>query len=106
MKAHINIDQEDIMNFEPDAIILPRLIPWIEKSKFRIAVFDIFLTLTGIILIHIWLNNFFIPIYAFSTIIGLFLIVLALVLINGNEEDLNSTIIKTASCSELVGKKR
>jgi uncharacterized membrane protein len=92
------------MNFEPDAIILPRLISWVEKSKFLIAVFDIFLTITGIILIYIWLNNFFIPIYAFSTIIGLFLIVLALVFINGNEEDLNSAVIKTTSRSEQIGK--
>ena len=94
------------MNFEPDAIILPRLIPWIEKSKLRIAIFDTFLTIIGIILIYIWLKHFFIPIYALSTIIGLFLLVLALVLLNGNEEDLSSAVIKAASRSEQVGAHR
>ncbi|UCE37109.1 MAG: hypothetical protein JSW00_16730 [Thermoplasmata archaeon] len=85
------------MNFEPDAIILSRLIPWIEESKLRIAVFDTFLIITGIILIYVWLKNFFIPIYAMSTIIGLFMIVLALVFLNGNGEDINLAGIKAAS---------
>jgi hypothetical protein len=88
------------MNFEPDAIILPRLIPWIEKSKLRIAIFDSFLIIVGVILIYIWLKHFFIPIYAVSSIIGLFSIILALVLLNGNEEDISLAVIKAASRSE------
>lgn len=47
------------MNIEPDSIVLPRLIPWIAESRLRLVTSEILLTITGSILIYIWLTRFF-----------------------------------------------
>jgi hypothetical protein len=81
------------MNFEPDAIILPRLIPWLEKSKLRMTIFGILVFIAGIIIIFIWLTHFFIPVFAWSTIFGLLFIYIALTQLDGDKKD-NSLTIK------------
>ena len=75
------------MSFEPDSIILPMLIPWIEESKLRVEIFRIIFLYIGVTLIYIWLTNFFIPVYGLSTIIALVFIYIALTQINGESKE-------------------
>ncbi len=68
------------MSIEPDAPVLHWIIPWLERSKVRIAIFSILLFIVGIIIIQIWFTRFFSPFIFASTIIALFWIFLTIIL--------------------------
>jgi hypothetical protein len=47
------------MNIEPDSIILPRLYPWLEKSRLRVITFGVLAMVGLIILSYVWLTRFY-----------------------------------------------
>jgi len=64
------------MNIEPDSIILPRLYPWLEKSKLRMMTFMV-LSIIGLFTLgYVWLTRFYSPFVTVNIILGAILVIL------------------------------
>jgi hypothetical protein len=79
------------MNIEPDSIILPRLYPWLEKSRLRMMAFGLLVMVGLIALSFIWLTRFYsefvvLNIYLAAILFLLFIIYIYSIIHEAKEE--------------------